>query len=827
MNTKRTKTIFRIHVMIIIVVGFCYIYWTWSKGMAETENHAMVLAQTAEVSFQSEMIKILQASSKDLNNEDYYMIKDNLIKLVKINKELRFAYIYKRINNKIYFLADSEPVNSKSYSPPGQEYNEADKFTYQATELKHAILTKPAMDRWGTWVSVLVPITDPDTGKTIAVFGIDYPAKDWCTKTLWQTVQSGIVVLFMLLLLTAFNIIYLKKYDLEKEKLKLAKTNQIVSEQEILFRTIYEQSPLGITFGDSGCNIINANKKFEQIVQRSKDELSHLSWMDITHPDDVQRNVELFDQLQLGENDGYNMIKRYLRPDGTECWVNMTVAPLKVEGKTNITHICSVEDITERVQTNEYLRESERNNAMLLSNLPGMAYRCTIDKNYTIEFVSEGCLSLTGYCQESMLHNKVVSFNDLIDMEYLQIKHVKWANVLKEKNIFQYEYPITTASGEIKWVYEQGQGVYNDQGEPIAIEGMIIDISDRKMREDEISYMYHHDSLTGLYNRRYLDEEKQRLDKEEYYPLSIIIGDINGLKLINSTMGHDVGDALIQNTAEILSQCCRDGDILARTGGDEFSILMPNSGYEDAYALIRKIDRLCEVYQSPEDAYNISIAMGCATKRNRNINFSSMIKDAEESMYRHKLLQNKSPHSAIISSMKSTLYEKSQETEEHAHRLIQISKTIGKNMHLVEEQLNELELLSTLHDIGKIGISDGILNKPGKLSSDEWDEMKKHPEMGYRIAMSTPELAPIADYILCHHERWDGTGYPHGLRGEAIPLLSRIIAVADAYDAMTSDRPYRKAMDQESALNELKENAGTQFDPNIVEIFLIKSKNIT
>jgi HD-GYP domain-containing protein (c-di-GMP phosphodiesterase class II) len=125
-----------------------------------------------------------------------------------------------------------------------------------------------------------------------------------------------------------------------------------------------------------------------------------------------------------------------------------------------------------------------------------------------------------------------------------------------------------------------------------------------------------------------------------------------------------------------------------------------------------------------------------------------------------------------------------------------------------------------LHDIGKIGIDNSILNKPGKLSKNEWEIMKKHSEIGYRIAMSSPELEPIAEYILAHHERWDGNGYPQGLKGEEIPLLSRILAVVDSYDAMTEDRVYRKAMTHQAAIEEIKKNAGTQFDPNIAQIFI-------
>ncbi|KAF0092477.1 MAG: hypothetical protein FD141_661 [Fusobacteria bacterium] len=388
-------------------------------------------------------------------------------------------------------------------------------------------------------------------------------------------------------------------------------------------------------------------------------------------------------------------------------------------------------------------------------------------------------------------------------LDFDKVKYMKAleeCNVYNKETIFRY---LDFLSGLINMISELAQKTI-----------------ELKKQNEEIAFISYHDYLTGLYNRSYFEEEKKRLDTPRQLPISVIMGDINGLKVINEGFGHSKGDEMIIEIARILKSSCRAEDIISRIGEDQFAILLPKTDEKSAQLICRRIHNACEVDALNDSLIYPSISLGCATK-----NFETEIMDdiliaAEESMYKQKLLESKSAHSSIIASIKVIMFEKSQETEEHAERIVQLSKDIGQAMSLTKDQLNDLELLSTLHDIGKMGVSPKILSKPGKLNNDDWIEMRKHPEVGYRIARATSELLPIADCILCHHERWDGKGYPQGLIGEEIPILSRIVAIADSYDAMTNDRVYRSAMTNEEAIEEMRRNSGTQFDPDILQLFL-------
>lgn len=466
-------------------------------------------------------------------------------------------------------------------------------------------------------------------------------------------------------------------------------------------------------------------------------------------------------------------------------------------------------------------QESERSKAVFFSQIPGMAYRCMDDENWTMEFVSEGCYDLTGYQAERLITDKMVSYNELISPEYRDLVRGEWKRVLIQRKRYRDEYEIITKSGERKWVLELGQGVYDDDGTLEALEGVVLDISDQKNKGAQIAHLREHDVLTGLYNRNYVEQQKKHLDQPEFWPLSIAICDIDGLRVINDAYGQEEGDHLITKTAHLIQGCLRDEYILGHTGGGEYILLLPHTDSQAANQVKADIEHAVGSYNIANEKalYAISLSIAHATKEIESQTMQDVTRAAEEYLSRRKLLNQNSSHSAIVSSIMATLYAKSQETEQHGQRLGRLCHAIGEQLGLSQKELDELQLLSQLHDIGKIGIDDRILNKTGKLTESEWVIMKQHPEIGHRIAMSTPQLEHIADYILYHHERWDGTGYPIGLKEREIPVLSRILAIADAYDAMTEDRIYRKALSKDMAIKEIERNMGTQFDPDIAQLF--------
>ncbi len=336
--------------------------------------------------------------------------------------------------------------------------------------------------------------------------------------------------------------------------------------------------------------------------------------------------------------------------------------------------------------------------------------------------------------------------------------------------------------------------------------------------EKKIRYLSNYDKLTQLYSRSFLEEEIKRLDTPRQLPISIIMIDVNGLKIINDAYGHNKGDEVLKKSAEILQNSVREEDLVARWGGDEFVILLPSTNREEAVKIGRRIEQSCQELPTEKDP--ISLSLGVAVKSRGEQEIYQVLNKADEKMYQHKLEEGRYEKDRLVKGILKTLFSSTDETENHTMRMTALAYKYGEKVGISEEELNKFLLLISLHDIGKVAISQEILTKDGVLTEEEWNKVKQHPERGHGIVSTSKRFAYLSQYILSHQERWDGKGYPEGLKEKEIPKLSRMLSIIDAYEVMTGGKPYKEAISPSEALAELENCAGSQFDPDLVEEFI-------
>ncbi|MEN6350002.1 MAG: PAS domain S-box protein [Syntrophomonas sp.] len=586
-------------------------------------------------------------------------------------------------------------------------------------------------------------------------------------------------------------------------------TEERLFESEAQLRVIYENAHGIIYTLTAEGKFIYVSQGWTEIIGHDVKEVEGRSFETFVHDEDIPFCRNFLEEVMTSGEPRKGVEYRVKHKDGYWRWHTSSAAAVKDEAGKSLYYVGLAVDITERKQAEEALQISEEKFSKAFCSSPTPLSITSLDDGRFIA-VNDSFSRVVGCDADMILGRTSLELNMWFDQaDAILVKN----KIINKEPVRDFEIFFRKASGERRWGSYSAE-VIDINGEKCLLT-ILTDITDRKRAEEEIKYLSFHDKLTDLYNRAYFEEELKRVDTGRQLPISIIMGDVNGLKLINDALGHQEGDRLLKEVAGILKKSCRQEDIVARWGGDEFIILLPGSDHNIAAKIMKRIRNACK--DAKELPIDISISLGLAVKNTGSQNIGKIIKDAEDKMYRNKLLAGKSVRSSFLNSLEKTLWTRSHETEEHCRRMQEMALKLGYVIELPDSECDNLKLLAALHDIGKIAISSDILEKPGKLSRQEWENIKKHPEIGYRIALSSPEMAPIAEAILHHHERWDGSGYPLGVKGGKIPLLSRMISIIDAYDVMVNGRPYQKAISPEEAWAEIERCAGLQFDPELVE----------
>ncbi len=381
----------------------------------------------------------------------------------------------------------------------------------------------------------------------------------------------------------------------------------------------------------------------------------------------------------------------------------------------------------------------------------------------------------------------------------------------------------TTVAGQTVYFSTILSPIRNEEGRIVGAAGIARDVTIEKERHQEIERLSYQDFLTGVQNRRYFSKTLSDYNTASKMPLGIFMIDVNGLKIFNDVYGHETGDLLLKTIAKTLKNHLPRHHVLARIGGDEFAAVIPNTDAKSMQALQENM--FDQINQTQLKGIPLSVSIGYDIKAHSDTAVGAILKTAENRMYRHKLLEGKKARHQMINIMFEQLLEAFPHEREHAKAVSRFAVAMGQALDFNNDRLKTLETAALYHDIGKIALRRELLDKTDRLTKEDRERLKQHTETGYLLLRAADAYASYAETALFHHEHYDGSGYPQGIKGKDIPLFSRIVCIAEAYDAMTRKTPYRpKPMSPEVALAELHKQSGKQFDPDLIEVF---SKQVT
>jgi len=471
-------------------------------------------------------------------------------------------------------------------------------------------------------------------------------------------------------------------------------------------------------------------------------------------------------------------------------------------------------DVTSRKKTEDALRLSEKKFLLITENISDVIWILK-PKTGELTYISPSVVNQVGYTPEEAMKLKVEDIILSTSIEnYMQKIGEGALNFIQhplEDKISVFEIQEYCKDGTIIWVENSVRFRFDEQGE-VEVVGISRNIDHRKQTEKEILYLSYHDQLTGVYNRAFYEEEILRLNTARNLPFTLVVCDINGLKLTNDAFGHMAGDRLIISLAHVFQRVCRKDDIIARIGGDEFALLLPKTSEKVAQMVMSRI--YDEIALTKPEKIKLSASFGLKTKTSVDENFTAIFKQAEDRMYLEKVKHHSNVKTGTIKLVTTSLFEKYPEERQHAHNVSTLSRKIGEALGLSSREVADLEMAGFLHDIGKIGLEEGLINPKKYATFDETPEFRRHSEMGYQIIRSVYTYAHIADYILAHHEWFNGMGYPKGLKGNDIPLQGRIIKLANDFSSQID----REGSDLPKAMKFIEERSNIQYDPALVVI---------